>query len=45
MTLFRSTAMLVSLVLVPLTVTAAPPLEPTVEYNIQRTARWKPMVG
>ena len=32
MTLCRSVAMLVSLVLVPLTVAAAPPPEPTVEY-------------
>ena len=37
MTLFRSVAMLVSLVLVPLTVTAAPPPEPTVEYSADST--------
>ena len=37
MMLFRSAAMLVSLVLVPLTVTAAPPPEPTVEYSADST--------
>ncbi|MEK6801851.1 MAG: hypothetical protein AABZ34_04190 [Nitrospirota bacterium] len=37
MTLCRSAAMLVSLVLVPLTVTAAPPPEPMVEYSADST--------
>lgn len=37
MTLCRSVAMLVSLVLVPLTVTAAPLPEPTVEYSADST--------
>ena len=37
MTLCRSVAMLISLVLVPLTVAAAPPPEPTVEYSADST--------
>ena len=37
MSLFRSAVMLVSLVLVPLTVAAAPPPEPTVEYSADST--------
>jgi hypothetical protein len=44
MTLFRSVAMLVSLVLVPLTVAAAPPPEPMVEYSADSTMQTEGVV-